>query len=131
MAMPKVNPEVLQSLIKDFTPEEKEIINIVVKKNGEIRATKPKIDEENPTTGKAAYVWRKVVFMVSKKPAHNCMPITADFDLPAVDETTGKWSYKDAMEMSKKLKGLEDAIIHSIPVDKWHGVNRWGRALGY
>ena len=124
--MPKVDLSQL-----DLTDAELEIASLVVKKNGAIRATKPKVErEDDPISGKAAYVWREVVFCVSQKPAHQCMPVTAEFDLPAFDEN-GKWSSKVAREMGKELKVLIDKIVNSVPKNEWHGINRWGRAFGY
>jgi hypothetical protein len=125
MKMPISNPD-----LTNLTREEKDIINLVVKKNGQIRATKPKVKEETPITGKAAYVWREVVFMVSPKPTHMCMPVTADFDLPAYDEN-GKWSSQKAREMSKTLKATVDAIVDGVDKSQWHGVRRWGKAFGF
>lgn len=126
MSMPEVNREVLSHLSKTFADEELAIINIIIKKNGEVRASKPKV--KDIISGKAAYVWRMVVFSVSTKPQHQCMPVCADFDLPAYDEN-GKWTSSAAREMSKKLKPIEDAIVNSIPKAQWHGVRRWKNAL--
>jgi len=100
------------------------IINRVVKPDGSIRASKPEIIKENPDTGKAAYVWRMVVFMVSPKPRHQCMPCTAYFDLPAYDEN-GKWRCQLARKMADSLKPLEDMIINAVDMSEWHGVRRW------
>jgi hypothetical protein len=125
MAMPISNPD-----LTNLTREEKDIINLVVKKNGQIRATKPKVKEDEPITGKAAYVWRMVVFMVSQNRVHSCMPVTADFDLPAYDED-GRWSSRKAREMSETLKATIDAIVDGVDKSQWHGVKRWSRAFGY
>lgn len=127
-AMPKVDQKVLEELTKDFSDDWKRVVSIVVKKNGQIRATKPKVDKNDPVTGVAAYIWRMVVFAVSPKPQHQCMPMTAGFDLPAYDEN-GKWSAKVEMKMMKELKPLEDAIINSVPKTKWYGVNRWATVM--
>ena len=128
MQMPKVNPETLEELTKDFSDDWKRVVSIVVKKNGQIRATKPKVDENDPVTGIAAYIWRMVAFAVSPKPQHQCMPMTADFDLPAYDGS-GKWSAAIAHEMMKELKPLEDAIVNAVPKAQWHGVHRWKQAF--
>ena len=129
MAMPKVDRTKLDTNIADFTQEEKDIVSLVVKKNDVVRATKPKVKDDEPTSGKAAYVWRMVAFMVSTNPQHHCMPMTADFDLPAFD-TNGKWKHQIAQPMSKELKRVEDAILDAIPKTQWHGAIRWGRAFG-
>jgi hypothetical protein len=129
MAMPKTVSEVLNLSKEWMDAEQKAIVDLIVKNDGSIRATKPKVDETNPVTGKAAYVWRMVVFIVSPKGVHQCWPVTADFDLPAYDES-GKWSSALSREMAKELKPIEDAIIGSIPTNQWAGAMRWGRAFG-
>ncbi len=112
--------------------EETKILNIVVKKNGEIRATKPKVTDDNHVTGKAAYVWRMVCFMVSPHRVHHCIPATAHFDLPAYLESgyePNKWSSALAREMANPLEAVIDAIVDSVDKTEWHGVHRWGRVL--
>jgi hypothetical protein len=104
------------------------ILKIIVKKDGTVRASKPKVTAD-PITGKAAYIWRMVVFIVSPKPGHSCMPCTCDWDLPVTDEN-GKWRYSLAAAMAKTLKPIEDAIIDSIDKSEWHGVHTWGKILG-
>ena len=129
MAMPKVDRTKLNTIIADFTQEEKDIVSLVVKKNDFVRATKPKVDDADPATGKAAYVWRMVAFMVSTNPKHHCMPCTADFDLPAFNNEY-KWKCELAQPMAKELKRVEDAILSAIPKTQWAGAIRWGRAFG-
>ena len=123
MDMPTVNiPE------NYFTNDEMEIINRIVKKNGKIRATKPKVKESDVISGDAAYVWRMVVFMVSPKAQHQCMPIAADFDLQTYDET-GRWSAKLAQERAKQLDKIVDKIVDLVPKHQQYGVIRWAKAL--
>ena len=104
------------------------ILKIIVKKDGTVRASKPKVTKD-ALTGKAAYVWRMVCFLTSPKPAHSCMPCTCDFDLPAFDYD-GKWKGDIARRMAKELKPIEDAIVDSIDKSEWHGVHTWGRVFG-
>lgn len=125
MKMPIANRELLRSL----TGENLKITDLVVKKDGSIRATKPKVDKLNPFTGKAAYVWRMVCFMVSPKPAHMYIPCTADFDLPAYDEN-GNWRSPIAREMAKPLDEVVNVIVDAVKKSEWHGVHRWSRAFG-
>jgi len=125
MAMPKVNIEKV-----NVDGDDRKIFNLIVKKNGEIRATKPVLKHTDPLTGKAAYVWRMVCFIVSSKPQHHCMPVCAVYDLPAYDEN-GKWKSRIADEMANELKPLEDAIMGAVDKGQWHGAHRWGKALGY
>ena len=90
--MPNVNVNHAENLIytnfakgnEDLKAEGLAILAIIVKKDGTVRASKPKV--KDAITGKAAYVWRMVVFITSPKPAHSCMPCTCDWDLPVADE---------------------------------------------
>ena len=128
--MPTVDTDRASNLIKNNytdTDEGLAILKIIVKKNGTVRASKPKV--KNDITGKAAYIWRMVCFLTSPKAAHQCMPCTCDWDLPVADED-GNWRYSLAAEMAKVLKPIEDAIVDSISKDEWHGVHTWGRVLG-
>ena len=116
--MPKVNRENLAAM----TAEETELFDIVVKKDNSIRASKPKV--KSYTTGLAAYVWRMTVFMVSPKGPHHCMPVCADFDIRIRD-------FQARREVTKELDKLVDKIVDAVDKTEWHGVHRWGRALGY
>lgn len=140
--MPKVDRSILNqgliNLFKNTNDRHKEyeysrIVEIVVKYSDEIRASKPKLngqlDPDWYIKSKAAYVWRMVVFMVSKQRQHQCMPVCADFDLPAQDEK-GKWSCSIAREMAKELDQVVDVIVNAVPKSQWHGISRWGKALG-
>lgn len=125
MNMPAVNREKIR---KNLTDDELKIAMRVIKKDATIRASKPKVDESNPTTGKSAYVWRMVCFLTSPKPAHHCMPCTAEFDLPAYDEN-GRWSSPVAREMAKEMDKIVDKIVDTIDMSLWHGVHRWAHAM--
>jgi hypothetical protein len=126
--MPKVNKDAAKNKLAD-NAEGLAILDILIKKDGTLRASKPKVTDD-PITGKAAYVWRMACFMVSPKRQHQCMPCTADFDLPAINEETGKWGCAAAREMAKTLKPVEDAIVDSVDKSDWHGVIRWGQVFG-
>jgi len=135
--MPKVDIEKARKSIKTNADLEVHevidglaILDLLIKKDGTIRASKPKVTVSDSITGKAAYVWRMVCFMVSPKPAHMCMPCTADFDLPAYKPDTEKWSCVAARAMAKRLKPIEDAIVDSVDKTDWHGVIRWGQVFG-
>jgi hypothetical protein len=128
--MPKVDVTKAENLINKNAADKAEglaILKIIVKKDGTVRASKPKV--KDAVTGKAAYIWRMVCFLTSPKPAHSCMPCTCDFDLPAFDYDK-KWSYDIARRMMTELKPIEDAIVDSIDKKEWHGVQRWGRVFG-
>lgn len=104
------------------------IVEIIIKDN-KIRKTKPKVNDNDPITGKAAYVWRMVVFYVSPNSRHHCMPVAADFDLPAFDEN-GKWRTSIAREMAKELDVLVDKIVDLVPPEQRYGLNAWAKAFG-
>ncbi len=118
--MPKVNIENINA--DTLTDEEREIFNIIIKKDNSVRASKPKV--KDALTGRASYVWRMVCFQVSPKPAHQCMPVCANFDLKDED-------WENRREVEKELEKLIDIIVNGIDKSEWHGIKRWGRALGY
>ena len=124
--MPKINIENINA--DSLTDEEREIFNIVIKKDNSVRASKPKVKDH--LTGKAAYVWRMVCFQVSPKPAHHCMPVCANFDLPAFNDN-GEWKSALSRIMEKELDKVVNIIVDAIDKREWHGIKRWGRALGY
>ena len=91
---------------------------------GHLRASKPPVDKSDPDTGIAAYVWRQVVFAVSDERQHQCMPVMDFCDLPGAYRSP---EYQAAETLAKEL---EDKIVSAIPKQEWHGVKRWGKALG-
>ncbi len=59
--MPNVDIATVVDVIQQCFEKEKalemiQVLNLVVKKNGSIRTTKPNVDDSNPLTGMAAYV---------------------------------------------------------------------------
>jgi hypothetical protein len=129
MNMPKLNMNAID--YNNLSQEEVTILNMIIKKDGSLKAAKPKAKKHDDpdTMGKAQYVWRMVCFTVSPKRQHQCMPVTANFDLPAYDEN-GKWSCAVSRIMEKKLDKLVDFIVSYIPKTEWHSIHRWGRAFG-
>lgn len=119
------------------TREEFEIVDRITNK-GRLRATcppKPKFEKiedgegiigyhyeyaspEDRMKGHAGYVWRMVAFMISPKSEHHCMPVTVDLYLGHVKAE------------SKVLDKLTDKIIDAVPIREWHGIVRWGKAIG-
>ena len=104
--------------------DRKEIISILIKKNGKVRVSKPKVDESKPNTGRCAYVWRMVMFQISTNRKHHCMPVCADFDLCPED-------WKERKELMKELDVIVNEVVDNAPKSEWHGIHRWGKALGY
>lgn len=133
--MPEVDLKRLQA---ELEPEEYSIARRIVarrgKNKGRLRASKPTVNNElDPQSGKAAYVWRMVAFMASPDPAHSCMPMTADWDLPVSNayigdtvDLTGKYAERRALmdEMDK----LVDKIVATLPASE--GALSWARGLG-
>ena len=128
----------------NLTQEQLELAQgIINSKTGQLRASKPqtavKVEFEDPNeffgryldytseadekTGKTAYIWRMCVFFLSNQGPHQCMPVTADFDLP------GK-NMAERRIVAKELDIIVDAIINAIPLNQQPGTVRWGRALG-
>lgn len=87
----------------------------ITKKDGTLYASKP-----GKATPEGRYVWRMVVHTVSPRPAHQCMPVTAHFELGSYSETRALLTHLDQ---------IADQIIDSIPVHQWHGVKRWSGIL--
>jgi hypothetical protein len=132
--MPTINIDALDPEARNFAKR------IVTGKDNHLRASKPPIEYTietrpaaitgamhkyrvpNKTQGEAAYVWRMVAFAISPKQQHQCMPMTADFDLPQMGDA--------ARQRAKELDAIADRIIAVVPKNQWHGVLRWGRALG-
>ena len=96
--------------------------------DGGLRKSKPK-----KASGRAKYVWRMVAFTVSPVSRHQCMPVTADFDLYE-DFDFSRSEFDRVSDLvraeSKRLDKVADEIINTVPKNEWHGVMRWGRALG-
>lgn len=148
------------AVLGPLSPAEREFaIQVFRGKTGQIRATKPK-------DGRAAYIWRMVVFQVSTNPQHHSMPMTADFGIlpehyahrtetyqprlqtegdreaiarwdaePGGRESGRTWtmmnrSAKEKAYIRDELDPIVDAIVNQIPKNEWHGIRRWGQALG-
>lgn len=102
---------------------------------GRLRSTKPK-------DGEAAYVWRMVAFMISPNRTHQCMPMTADFDMPkeywGPVPSVRDEAYYEAVSAAaerrrarcKELDKIVDKMVDTVDKNQWHGVHTWGRAFG-
>lgn len=136
----KQMPSVDWTKLANLSEYELNIVNRFVKKNGQIRKSKPETvkqsrikdasqsfgyrldytNEEDARQGIAAYVWRHVVFSVSPEPQHHCMPVLDFCYLP----------HGDHREWHDKLMPIIDAVTNAVPKSEWHGVRRWGQAFG-
>lgn len=88
-SMPKITD--MSVLFEGLSERDRKIVLAVVKKDGTIRATKP-------SNGVAAYVWRMVAFIVSPKPEHHCVPVTADFGIEEKDYAHRTETYQPRLE---------------------------------
>lgn len=141
--MPKIDLDKLRPVLTESEfAIARRIISQQGKNKGLLRASKPPVTKADPLSGMAAYVWRMVAFMISPVGQHQCMPVTADWDLPI--ESPSRKSFDDSdrwyaelsrahdarRDLAKELDKLVDKIVDSIPKNEWHGVKRWGYALG-
>ena len=92
----------------------------IVRSDGTLYASKP-----GKASVEAQYIWRMVVYMVSPRPRHQCMPVTADWCL------TSKYGsrYQERKAVIAELDAIADEIVDSIPVTQWHGIRRWSGIL--
>ena len=101
--------------------EHADIISLVFKNTKGIyrvrgAAPKYKWGKEVTSNKKAYYIWRMVMFQVSNKSVHHCMPVIAGFILPR--------------EVTKQLDVVVDSIVNQFPKEQWGGIIKWGRAMG-
>lgn len=126
----------------NFTQEKLEIAKGIFTRSGEFRASKPKVvkksvkvvadcflgysynyaNKKEIIQGETAYVWRMVAFFISSNRQHQCMPVTAYFDLNG--------TVKEQNKRAKELDVLVDKITKLVPLHKQSGTLNWGRALG-
>ena len=136
--MPTINLDTIRTKVSEA--DYNLIVGIVAnqgKNKGKLRASKPpipivgtrpgtyvsKVNVLDYNSSCTAYIWRMVAFQISPLPQHQCLPITADFDLEVEDHDTRR-------ELSKRLDSLVSIVVDSIPKQQWHGIKRWGEAFG-
>ena len=110
-----------------------------------MRASKPfgRIDFEGDKDealfkASANYVWRMLCFDYCGFHPHNCIPITADWDIGAafyVREENGEFaSREDRRDAEKSVRVALDALVKRVesvlPLTAQKGVMQWGQALG-
>lgn len=118
----------IENAVIDFTNLSPEALNIakhITKKDGTIYRSKPK---KEGISGDCQYVWRHLVFHVSQNRQHQCMPVTADFDLETYNDE-GKWCSRLAMKRGKELEPIIREILQNIPLYKQSGTMRWLKAF--
>jgi hypothetical protein len=105
----------------DFTklsPLALEYAKAICRRDGTLRASRPPLSDKFHR--RAAYVWRMVMFQVSPRRQHQCLPICAPLYLDPADD--------DSVE--HLLDAIVDEIVDAVPVHQWHGILRWGEAFG-
>lgn len=118
MEMPRIDLDKIQVTVTEKGLEiAKGMVN---SRTGCLRASKPKVErhfagfneygskkyEPDYQQGCTAYVWRMVTFYINPKQQHQCIPCTAEFDLPGSSE--------ESRELAKELDELVDKIVDSI-----------------
>jgi hypothetical protein len=130
---PKPMPRIDVDAVPDLSEKERAVVRLIDATRGDdagtLRRSKPAIKANDPLTGLAAYVWRMVAFSVSPIRQHQCMPVTADFDLPDAELPAGEHKFGARRELAKQWDVVVDKVIHCIPKSEWHGVRTWGHAL--
>lgn len=92
----------------------------IVRSDGTLYASKP-----GKASVEAQYIWRMVVYMVSPRQRHQCMPVTAEWGLASKYGSL----YQDRKAVLAALDAIAAQIVDSIPVAQWHGVRRWSGVL--
>ena len=108
-----------------FSGETLDIVKQVFKNDGSLYKSKP-----TKASGEAKYVWRMLAFYMSTNRQHQCMPVTADFDLETYDEN-GKWSANLAHKKAKELDEVVNNVLKTIPNNNLPGLKRWKKAFCY
>lgn len=101
----------------EASPEERKVLQEVVKKNGQLYASKPK-----KASGRGKYLWRELVFYLSSNPKHQCMPVTNAYELNDED-------WENRTEVTKQLHSLADKVLKTVRPEKRHGLRRWAKIL--
>lgn len=92
----------------------------IVRPDGRLYASKP-----TSASVEAQYIWRMVVYMVSPRQRHQCMPVTADWGLASKYGA----GYQERKAVVAEFDAIVDQIVDSIPVAQWHGARRWAGIL--
>lgn len=110
--MPKLNLEAA-----GLTTQERKLAEQIVKPDGTLYASKP-----GKASGDAKYLWRMVAFGVSPIQKHQCLPMTADFDLEG--------EYQERLARGRELDQVAQRIERTVPIQERHGTMAWARVLG-
>lgn len=127
--MPKLP---VDAMVADLDGCEEKLVRAAFNRTtGKLRATKPfrTIDfdaDDALFKASANYVWRMLCFDYAGFRPHNCMPVTADWDI-------GMY-YRGCRDAERAVRDELDALIKQVesvlPITAQKGVMQWGRALG-
>ncbi|MDD1711231.1 MAG: hypothetical protein LUQ37_10035 [Methanoregulaceae archaeon] len=120
----------LETVRQQLTDSEWELVAPCFKTGGQLRASKP---DPKANLGQSSYIWRMIVFDVSPNPKHQCMPVTADWDIrpPAYENFPGDHNYQKRLALTRDiLDPIADKVCKCLPPERRAGLIRWGRALG-
>jgi len=135
----------VEAMVASMTDGEAALIRAAFSRpNGataKLRATKPfrKVDPTAPGAGRKAYanyIWRMLCFDFVPYRPHNCMPVTADWDVCAVikhryeeRERNGFDNPVSRRELERDRVAMLDALIKRaesvLPVAAQRGVMAW------
>jgi hypothetical protein len=135
--LPKIDVDKLRAAL---SPDDFDIARRIVatrgKNKGRLRATFPRTREvvDNPTVGRARYLWRMTAFGWSPDHKHQCMPVMADMDLPVpTGLSTPEWreTRRNEIARMREIEKVVDVVIRETePGTRPHGALRWASVLG-
>lgn len=112
-----------------WSVNEVRILRRLFKEDLTLRQSRPEIQYEMVNgqqvperwSGIAAYVWRMIVFTISTRAQHQCLPVMAVDYLPIYPGMT------DTMRRAIQdfADQTADKICDLIPKSEWHGIARW------
>lgn len=139
--MPKMPKLPVDAMVADLDGREEKLVRAAFRgATDTLRATKPfrTIDygaDDALFKACANYVWRMLCFDYAGFHPHNCMPVTADWDIGAY-----YYRHPDYADRSKRrdaersVRDALDALVKRVesvlPIMAQKGVMQWGRALG-
>jgi hypothetical protein len=132
----------VETLVQGLTEDEASIVRAAFYK-GRLRSGKPFKRVTTFFEGQANYVWRWLAFDYAGFAPHNCMPVTADFEvMDAFDVRDGKVDRSLPYETGlrpraeayraegKRLLEVIKRAERNLPVTLQAGSMQWARAFG-
>lgn len=125
----------LNEFCKGLNDLQSKLIRAAFTKQGKLRAAKPfrKVDYDKPNAffeACANYVWRMLCFDYCDFHPHNCMPVTAEWDIEHWH--LRRW-YRRGREAIHRITNDLDTVIKlaesNVSATLQRGVLRWGRLV--